>query len=107
MDSDLASIFPPEMVGEIGQRFFWDFHLDKDITYDDLFKLSPYISYLDLGWNHKIVSFPDLPGLQILKLGWNDEIVALPDLPGLQTLHLGSNTKIVSLPNLLPNLLRP
>ena len=54
LDSDLALIFRSDLVGEIGQRFFWEYKSDVDITYDDLFKLSPYISYLDLGYNNRI-----------------------------------------------------
>ena len=70
LDTDLARVLPPELVGEIGQYFFWNFHLDKNITYDDLCKLSQYISYLDLEDNKKIVSLPpDLPNLLELYLG--------------------------------------
>ncbi len=103
LDLDLASIFPPELVGEIGQRFFWNFYLNKDITYDNLFKLSPYISCLHLGSNNRIKQLPRLTNLQKLHLDYNNRIVELPDLPNLQSLHLGNNKKIIELPD-LPNL---
>ncbi len=84
LNTNLSNIFPPELVGEIGQRFFLKFKLDKDITYDDLFKLSPYISSLNLGLNEKIVALPpNLPNLQSLNLGRNIKIDSLRDLPNL------------------------
>ena len=109
MNTDISRLkrLPPELVGEIGQLFFRGFILDKEVIYDDLLKLSPYISYLDLGYNNNIEALPpDLLNLKTLLLGWNSDnpIKHLPDLPNLHTLDLGRNDKIVSLPPNLPNL---
>ncbi len=126
LGSDLAYILPPELAGEIGQRYFWEFKSEGGVTYDDLFEISTYLSFLYLGENKKIVALPpdlpnlrglsllieaieslppNLPNLQELSLGYNNMIESLPpDLPNLKTLILGYNDKIVSLPPDLTNL---
>ena len=83
-------------MGEIGQRYFWEFKSDMVVTYDDLFEISPYLSYLHLGSN-QIVALPNLlPNLLRPKVG--------AELRSVQELYLGWNMMIVALPDLGPNI---